>query len=178
MNRLTYNTIISKEDLLTRYQYKNAYEMPKLDKIIVSLSLKQSRFDRRQLPKLLLASTLITNQKAKTILTKKGDASLGIRKNDPVGTKVTLRKNQALNFLDFINTLVLPRVKNFEGLNKKSINLPKSFNFQVNNALAFPQLEMAYEQFNDLGPINISIVSKNTNEKDIETFLRNQNIPF
>jgi len=80
MNRLTYNTIISKEDLLTRYQYKNAYEMPKLDKIIVSLSLKQSRFDRRQLPKLLLASTLITNQKAKTILTKKGDASLGIRK--------------------------------------------------------------------------------------------------
>ena len=90
MNRLTYNTIISKEDLLTRYQYKNAYEMPKLDKIIISLSLKQSRFDRRQLPKLLLASTLITNQKAKTILTKKGDASLGIRKNDPVGTKVTL----------------------------------------------------------------------------------------
>ena len=127
MNRLTYNTIISKEDLLTRYQYKNAYEMPKLDKIIVSLSLKQSRFDRRQLPKLLLASTLITNQKAKTILTKKGDASLGIRKNDPVGTKVTLRRNQALNFLDFINTLVLPRVKNFEGLNKKRSGKKKKF---------------------------------------------------
>jgi large subunit ribosomal protein L5 len=178
MNRLTYNTIISKEDLLTRYQYKNAYEIPKLDKIIVSLSLKQSRFDRRQLPKLLLASTLITGQKAKTILTKRGDASLGIRKNDPVGTKVTLRSNEALNFLDFITTLVLPRVKNFEGLNRKNINIPKSFNFQINNALAFPQLEMAYEQFNDLGPINISIVSKNTNEKDIETFLRNQSVPF
>jgi len=178
MNRLTYNTIISKEDLLTRYQYKNAYEIPKLDKIIVSLSLKQSRFDRRQLPKLLLASTLITGQKAKTILTKRGDASLGIRKNDPVGTKVTLRSNEALNFLDFITTLVLPRVKNFEGLNRKNINIPKSFNFQINNALAFPQLEMAYEQFNDLGPINISIVSKNTNEKDIKTFLRNQSVPF
>tara|TARA_E500000331_G_C16949401_1_gene579804 strand:+ start:70 stop:606 length:537 start_codon:yes stop_codon:yes gene_type:complete len=178
MNRLTYNTIISKEDLLTRYQYKNAYEIPKLDKILVSLSLKQSRFDRRQLPKLLLASTLITGQKAKTILTKRGDASLGIRKNDPVGTKVTLRSNEALNFLDFITTLVLPRVKNFEGLNRKNINIPKSFNFQINNALAFPQLEMAYEQFNDLGPINISIVSKNTNEKDIETFLRNQSVPF
>ena len=178
MNRLTYNTIISKEDLLTRYQYKNAYEIPKLDKIIVSLSLKQSRFDRRQLPKLLLASTLITGQKAKTILTKRGDASLGIRKNDPVGTKVTLRSNEALNLLDFITTLVLPRVKNFEGLNRKNINIPKSFNFQINNALAFPQLEMAYEQFNDLGPINISIVSKNTNEKDIETFLRNQSVPF
>ncbi len=178
MNRLTYNTIISKEDLLTRYQYKNAYEIPKLDKILVSLSLKQSRFDRRQLPKLLLASTLITGQKAKTILTKRGDASLGIRKNDPVGTKVTLRSNEALNFLDFITTLVLSRVKNFEGLNRKNINIPKSFNFQINNALAFPQLEMAYEQFNDLGPINISIVSKNTNEKDIETFLRNQSVPF
>ena len=87
MNRLTYNDNVSKEDLLTRYQYKNVYEIPKLDKIIISLSLKQSRFDRKQLPKLLLASTLITGQKAKAILTKRGDASLGIRKNDPVGTK-------------------------------------------------------------------------------------------
>ena len=48
MNRLTYNdNVFQKEDLLTRYQYKNAYEIPKLDKIIVSLSLKQSRFDRK-----------------------------------------------------------------------------------------------------------------------------------
>jgi large subunit ribosomal protein L5 len=178
MNRLNYNKIISKEDLLTRYQYKNTYEIPELDKITISLSLKQSKFDRKQLPKLLLASTLITGQKAKTILTKRGDASLGIRKNDPVGTKVTLRGKEALNILDFINTLVLPRVKNFEGLAEKNINVPKSFNFQINNAFAFPQLEMAYEHFSDLGPINISIVSKNTNEKDIGTFLRNLNIPF
>lgn len=178
MNRLNYNKIISKEDLLTRYQYKNTYEIPELDKITISLSLKQSKFDRKQLPKLLLASTLITGQKAKTILTKRGDASLGIRKNDPVGTKVTLRGKEALNILDFINTLVLPRVKNFEGLAEKNINVPKSFNFQINNAFAFPQLEMAYEHFNDLGPINISIVSKNTNEKDIGTFLRNLSIPF
>jgi|TARA_B100000161_G_C33498261_1_gene390363 large subunit ribosomal protein L5 len=178
MNRLTYNDNVSKEDLLTRYQYKNVYEIPKLDKIIISLSLKQSRFDRKQLPKLLLASTLITGQKAKAILTKRGDASLGIRKNDPVGTKVTLRGDNALNFIDFINTLILPRVKNFEGLDKKNINIPKSFNFQINNALAFPQLEMAYEQFNNLGPINISIVFKNTNEEDIETSLRNLNVPF
>ena len=119
MNRLTYNKIIAKEDLLTRYQYNNSYQIPELDKVVVSLSLKQSNFDRKQLPKLLLASSLITGQKAKTILTKRGDASLGIRKNDPVGTKVTIRGNEALNLLDIINTLVLPRVKNFEGLNRK-----------------------------------------------------------
>lgn len=63
MNRLNFNIRNSHEDLITRYQYKNCYQIPKLEKITVSLSLQQSKFDRKSLPKLLLASTLITGQK-------------------------------------------------------------------------------------------------------------------
>lgn len=177
MNRLNFNTRTSQEDLITRYQYDNCYQIPKLEKVTVSLSLQQSKFDRKSLPKLLLASTLITGQKTKPVLTKRGDAKFGIRKNDPVGTKVTLRGQNALNFLDFVVTLVLPRVKNFEGLSRTNMNLPRSFNFQVNNALAFPQLEMAYEQFSHLGPVSISLTT-NSKGKDLELFLRNQGIPF
>ena len=63
MNRLTYNHKLSQEDMLTRYHYTNTYQIPKLKKITVSFSLQQSRFERKNLPKLLLASTLITGQK-------------------------------------------------------------------------------------------------------------------
>ena len=178
MNRLTYNHKLSQEDMLTRYHYTNTYQIPKLKKITVSFSLQQSRFERKNLPKLLLASTLITGQKTKPVLTKRGDASFGIRKNDPVGTKVTLRGQNALNFLDFVTTLVLPRVKNFEGLKSNNINLPKAFNFQINNALAFPQLEMAYEKFDNLGPISISLITSNKNAKNMEAFWRMQGLPF
>ena len=170
MNRLTYNHKLSQEDMLTRYHYTNTYQIPELKKITVSFSLQQSCFERKNLPKLLLASTLITGQKTKPVLTKRGDASFGIRKNDPVGTKVTLRGQNALNFLDFVTTLVLPRVKNFEGLKSNNINLPKAFNFQINNALAFPQLEMAYEKFDNLGPISISLITSNKNAKNMEAF--------
>ena len=121
---------------------------------------------------------MITGQKTKPVLTKQGNASFGIRKNDPVATKVTLRKQQAFHFFDYLTTLVLPRVKNFEGLKQKNINPPKAFNFQMNNPLTFPQLEMAYEQFNHLGPINISFISNNVQPKGIENFWRYQGLPF
>jgi len=113
------------------------------------------------------------------VITKQGDAAFGIRKNDPVATKVTLRGNEAFYFMDFVNTIVLPKVKNFEGLSRKNINQNKAFNFQINNPLSFPQLEMAYEMFNNVGPVNISLISSSSDKiNDGETFWRNLGLPF
>jgi len=66
MSRLKYNNRISSEDLITRYQYDNTYQVPKLERLVVSLSLKSSGFNRKNLPRLLMASTIITGQKNKT----------------------------------------------------------------------------------------------------------------
>ena len=179
MSRLKYNNRISSEDLITRYQYDNTYKVPKLERLVVSLSLKSSGFNRKNLPRLLMASTIITGQKTKPVITKQGDAAFGIRKNDPVATKVTLRGNEAFYFMDFVNTIVLPKVKNFEGLSRKNINQNKAFNFQINNPLSFPQLEMAYEMFNNVGPVNISLISSSSDIiNDGETFWRNLGLPF
>jgi|TARA_B100001287_G_C22353207_1_gene376181 large subunit ribosomal protein L5 len=179
MSRLKYNNRISSEDLITRYQYDNTYQVPKLERLVVSLSLKSSGFNRKNLPRLLMASTIITGQKTKPVITKQGDAAFGIRKNDPVATKVTLRGNEAFYFMDFVNTIVLPKVKNFEGLSRKNINQNKAFNFQINNPLSFPQLEMAYEMFNNVGPVNISLISSSSDKiNDGETFWRNLGLPF
>ena len=179
MSRLKYNNRISSEDLITRYQYDNTYQVPKLERLVVSLSLKSSGFNRKNLPRLLMASTIITGQKTKSVITKQGDAAFGIRKNDPVATKVTLRGNEAFYFMDFVNTIVLPKVKNFEGLSRKNINQNKAFNFQINNPLSFPQLEMAYEMFNNVGPVNISLISSSSDKiNNGETFWRNLGLPF
>ena len=179
MSRLKYNNRISSEDLITRYQYDNTYQVPKLERLVVSLSLKSSGFNRKNLPRLLMASTIITGQKTKPVITKQGDAAFGIRKNDPVATKVTLRGNEDFYFMDFVNTIVLPKVKNFEGLSRKNINQNKAFNFQINNPLSFPQLEMAYEMFNNVGPVNISLISSSSDKiNDGETFWRNLGLPF
>ena len=179
MSRLKYNNRISSEDLITRYQYDNTYQVPKLERLVVSLSLKSSGFNRKNLPRLLMASTIITGQKTKPVITKQGDAAFGIRKNDPVATKVTLRGNEAFYFMDFVNTIVLPKVKNFEGLSRKNINQNKAFNFQINNPLSFPQLEMAYEMFNNVGPVTISLISSSSDKiNDGETFWRNLGLPF
>jgi ribosomal protein L5 len=69
-------------------------------------------------------------------------------------------------------------VKNFEGLKSNNINLPKAFNFQINNALAFPQLEMAYENFDNLGPVSVSLITSNKNAENMEAFWRMQSLPF
>ena len=82
------------------------------------------------------------------------------------------------NFLDLLSTIVLPRIKNFDGLNKKSLNNEGNFTFQINDPFVFPQLEAASEVFNHLGPITITITTTTQKKDQNLNLLRGLNLPL
>ena len=166
------------EELILKHQYTNVNEIPRIKKIVINTSMKNSGFKVKMIPSFIVALTLITGQKASPTLAKKGNAKLGIRKNTVTGAKVTLRGEIMYNFLDSLSTIILPRIKNFDGFTNKSLNNQGNFSFQIGDPFVFPQLEAASEIFNHLGPITITITTTTQQKKQNLNLLRGLNIPL
>ena len=172
-----YYTIV-REELMLKFQYSNVHEIPKVTKVVVDTSMRNAGFKLKLTPSVILALTLITGQKAAPTLAKKGNAQLGIRKGAVTGVKVTLRNEKMFQFLDFFITLVLPRIKNFEGIKAKSLNEEGNLTIQLKDPFTFPQLEAATHVFNNVGPINVTIVTSTQEKNESKCLLRVLTIPI
>ena len=166
------------EELMLKYQYDNVNEIPSIEKVVLNTSMKTSDFKVKMIPSYIVALTLITGQKASPTLAKKGNAKLGIRKGAVTGVKVTLRNEKMFQFLDFFITLVLPRIKNFEGIKAKSLNEEGNLTIQLKDPFTFPQLEAATHVFNNVGPINVTIVTSTQEKNESKCLLRGLTIPI
>ena len=163
---------------MLKFQYSNVHEVPRIEKVVVDTSMRSANFKLKLAPSLILALTLISGQKATPTLAKKGNAKLGIRKGAVTGAKVTLRNDKMFQFIDFLVTLVLPRVKNFEGIQAKSLNSQGNLTVQIRDPFTFPQLEAATNLFNHVGAINVTIVTSTSNKDESKCLLRGLSIPI
>jgi large subunit ribosomal protein L5 len=159
-----YKNII-KYDLLNRFQYKNLKKLPRLKKIILSFSCKNS--NTSQIMPSLLALELITSQKALLTLSKNSNISLKIRKGNPVGCKVILKKKVMYNFLKNLILNILPNLVKFK---KNSLTLE--------NSLVFSELEQQYYLFKDIPKLNISIVCNSVNFIEFFFLLNSFKLPI
>ena len=172
-----YYTIV-REELMLKFQYSNVHQIPKITKIVVDTSMKNAGFKLKLTPSVILALTLITGQRATPTLAKKGNAKLGIRKGAVTGVKVTLKNEKMFQFLDFLITLVLPRIKNFEGIDAKSLTEEGNITIQLKDPFAFPQLEAATHVFNHVGPINVTIITNARKKNESKCLLRGLTLPI
>ena len=129
----TFNSFYTKTlkyELCNKFTYKNIDQIPKIKKIILNFGCKTTEI--KQLTASLLALELIANQKGVITTTKSPNILLKIKKGNPSGCKITLRKTQMLHFLIKLVINIFPRIKNFSGfeVSKKSEN--STFSFELN----------------------------------------------
>ena len=152
----TYNKNIVNYDLLNKFLYKSINKIPKIDSMIINLSLKKN--DLKLLITYLSALKLITKQKGIIILAKKSNIILKVRKGTPIGCKLTLRKNKMFEFyFKLMNKYLL-------ALNKDKIT-KKVFSFQIKDIFTFEELESNYQFFNSLKFFNVNINTKSSCKK-------------
>lgn len=172
-----HNTNVVKYDLVSKFNYKNTHQIPVFKKIILSFTLKELNFKR------LLQSTaaleLIGNQAAILLHSKKANISLKIRKGNPVGCKIILRKKNLSTFLTKLILFILPDIKAFEPIKfkekKRKLN---SLSFLLEDLLSFPELEKQFELFQKLPQLNISIVLSSGDTKEFPIFLTSFRFPI
>lgn len=152
-----YNNILKRE-FLTKYIYKNVYQLPKIKKIVLCLSFSQTSL--KGLLPLLSALTLVSSQKPYLLTSSRPVILLRVKSGLPVGCKVDLRGQQLFFFFEKLIFSILPRLKDFSLRFRKNV-LFLSFP----NLFVFKEIEKDYEYFADLPSLNITFVFATYNRK-------------
>lgn len=165
-----------KYDLANKFFYNKTKDLPKLKKITLNFNCKTTEI--KNLSASLLALELITNQKGKLTATKHSNVLLKIRKGNPVGCKVTLRKKQMFYLLEKILIKILPKIKNFNGflINRK---LKKNaFSYELHDTLFFNELEEHYYLFNTLPNLSITLITQSKMKEELIFILKSLQFPM
>lgn len=172
-----YKDQITKE-LQSELELTNIHQVPKLEKIIVSVGTGKKKDDKRFQELVKTTLTKITGQAPVERLAKKSIATFKIRAKmgAPVGTTVTLRGDRMYEFLDRLANVALPRVRDFHGVGAKGFDKGGNYNLGITEQSIFP--ELTFEETQILHGLQVTFVIKNEGEAHSRALLEKFGIPF
>lgn len=165
-----------KFDLINKFYYKDLKKLPKLKKIVLNFSCKTTEL--KSLATNLLALELITNQKGILTVSKRPNLLLKIRKGNPTGCKVTLKKTAMLTFYSKSFTEIFPKIKNFDGIAVNQKVEKNTFSFLVKETLNFSELTEHYYLFNNLSNLNLSFITTVETKEEMLFLLKSLQVPL
>ena len=167
-------TIVS--DLMSKHNYKNVMEVPKLEKIVVNIGCGDATTNSKLLEAAMKDLETITGQKPVATKAKKSIAGFKLREGQAIGCKVTLRGENMYNFLDKLISITLPRVRDFRGISNKAFDGRGNYTLGLTEQLIFPEIE--YDNVVKVRGMDIVFVtSAKTNEEALD-LLKGFGMPF
>jgi large subunit ribosomal protein L5 len=163
--------------LKNNYNYKNVMAAPHLVKVVISVGIGSGLKKDKDRSKLVLDRLAkITGQKPATRGAKKSIASFKVRIGDPVGVMVTLRGARMHGFLDKLINVAIPRVKDFRGIDKKSVDNIGNLTMSIKEHTIFP--ETGDEELKDVFGMAVTIVTTAKTKAEATDFFKAIGIPF
>ena len=177
MNRMKemYNNEVAPA-LMQKFQYKSVMQIPKLDKIVVSVGCGDCKDNAKALDAVIKDITAITGQKAVATVAKKSVANFKLREGMHVGVKVTLRHDRMWEFLDRLFNVALPRVRDFRGISADAFDGRGNYALGIKEQLIFPEIE--YDKIEKLRGMNIAICTTAQTDGEARELLRLMGAPF
>ena len=160
-----------KDAMIKKFGYKNAMEIPKLDKIVVNMGVGEAKENAKVLEAAVKDMEAITGQKAVTTKAKNAIANFKIREGMPIGCKVTLRGEKMYEFADRLINLALPRVRDFRGVNPNA-----NYALGIKEQIIFPEIE--YDKVDKVRGMDIIFVTTAKTDEEARELLAQFNMPF
>jgi large subunit ribosomal protein L5 len=155
---------------------RNKMTTPKVEKVVISVGAGEAMKDSKLMQNICDTISLIAGQKAVVVKSKKSVAGFKVREDMPVGVKVTLRGANMYTFLDKLISIALPRVKDFNGLNRNGFDGRGNFNFGLDEQLMFP--EVLFDNIIKTHGMNISISTSTESDTEAYRLLELMGVPF
>ena len=159
-----------------KFGYKNAMEIPKLEKITLNMGVGEASQDKKKVTTAAAEMELIAGQKPVITKAKKSIAQFKLREGMPIGCKVTLRRERMYEFLDRFITIALPRVRDFRGLNPKSFDGRGNYACGIKEQLIFP--EISYDQVDVTRGMDVIVTTTANTDEEARELLRLFGFPF
>jgi large subunit ribosomal protein L5 len=151
-------------------------QVPRLKAIYINKGIGKFINDKKFITLSVKELSMISGQKAVLTKAKKSISNFKLREGMSIGIKVTLHNKKMYEFFDRLITLALPRVRDFQGLDKKSFDGKGNYNLGVKEQIIFPEIKI--DQINKLSGMNITIITSAQNDKDGYELLKAMGMPF
>ena len=165
-----------REALTKEFSYKNAFEVPKLDKIVINMGVGEAVNDRKAVDGAVADLTAITGQKPVITKSRKSIATFKLREGMAIGAKVTLRRDRMYEFIDRLINIALPRVRDFRGLNGKSFDGSGNYAMGLKEQIVFPEID--YDKVDQVRGMDIIICTTAKTDAEAKALLRAFDFPF
>ena len=170
-----YNEVVVPK-LMKELEIKNIMDCTKLEKIIVNMGVGEATQNSKLIDAAMADLTLITGQKPLLRKAKKSEAGFKLREGMPIGAKVTLRKERMYDFLDRLVNVVLPRVRDFEGVPSNSFDGRGNYSLGLRDQLVFPEID--FDKVEKLLGMSITMVSSAKTDEEGRALLKAFGMPF
>ena len=165
-----------RKTLQDRFGYKNVNEIPKLEKVVINMSVGEAIQNGKVLDVAVSELQAISGQKAVITKAKKSIAAFKLREGMNIGAKVTLRGDRMYVFLDKLFNVVLPRIRDFRGLARKSFDGRGNYNMGLREQLVFPEIN--FDKVDKARGMDIVIVTSAKTDEEATEFLTAMGLPL
>ncbi|BDX38246.1 50S ribosomal protein L5 [Tenuifilaceae bacterium CYCD] len=161
--------------LMKEFGYKSIMQVPRLEKIVINQGVGQAVADKKIIEAAQTDLTMITGQKAIQTMSRKDISNFKLRKNVPIGLKVTLRRERMYEFLERLINVSLPRIRDFKGINDK-LDGRGNYTLGVQEQIIFPEIDI--DKINRILGMEITFVTTTENDEEAYALLREFGLPF
>jgi len=162
--------------LMKRAGYSNVMQVPVIQRVVLNVGVGEPQANPGLLEDAQKTLTMITGQKAVVTKAKKAISNFKIKENQSIGCRVSLSGVQMWEFLDRFITLAIPRIRDFRGLNRRSMDGQGNFSMGLKEQIVFHEID--HDKIKKLHGMDITIVtSANTNEEGL-MLLEELGLPF
>ena len=172
--KLYQDTIV--KQLMRHFKYKNIMQVPRITKITLNMGVGEAAADKKIMTNALDDLTKIAGQKAVTTLSRKSIAGFKIRSDWPIGCKVTLRGKRMYEFFDRLVTIVIPRIRDFRGLNARSFDGRGNYSMGIKEQIVFPEIN--YDKIDALRGLDIAITTTAKTDEEARALLKAFGLPL
>jgi len=163
-------------NLQKKFNYKSVMQVPRLVKICLNQGINGAVGVKKLVDVAVDEMTRVTGQKAIATLSKKDISNFKLRKNMPIGARVTLRSTNMYDFLDRLISVSLPRVRDFKGINEKAFDGRGNYTLGITEQIIFPEIDI--DKVTKISGMDITFVTTAQTNEEAYELLKELGMPF
>jgi len=162
--------------LKARLGYSNIMQLPKLEKVVLSIGLGEATHEPKALEAAEKTLATISGQHPVTTRAKKSIAAFKLRTGMPIGMMVTLRGKRMYDFFDKLVNVVLPRFRDFRGVSRDSFDGRGNYSLGIKEQIVFPEID--YDKVDKIRGFEVTIVTTAKSDDEARDLLELMGMPF
>lgn len=162
--------------LKDEFQYSNVMQVPRLQKVVINMGIKEGASDIKILEHIAGELTRIAGQKPVITRSKKSISGFKLRENAPIGLKVTLRRARMYEFVDRLFNIAMPRIRDFRGFPDRSFDDSGNYSLGLQEQIIFPEIE--FDKVKKTQGMDVTFVMNGKTKDESKRLLELMGLPF